>query len=103
VENDPTLHFVEGPLRPRGVASRAVKNIVIGDLWEREAYLESGQRLGRIEAVGMGRNRVPRTVGVRVDSRHRLRFFPLTEARVADGRVFLAAPPSLQVVSGGTC
>ena len=76
----------------------------IDDLWEREAYTDSGQHLGRIEAVGMGRDRVPRRVGLHCEGDgSMLRFFRLAGARVAGGRVILAAKPSLDVLPGGAC
>jgi hypothetical protein len=60
--------------------------LAIDHLWEREAYDETGRYLGRIEAVGMGRDRVPRRVGVRSGRARVLHFFMLTGARL-DGEV----------------
>jgi hypothetical protein len=74
----------------------------VADLWKREAYTESGWRLGRIEAVGMGRDRVPRRVGVQADGGGpRLTFFSLTGARLDGERVILAAARSVVVLPGG--
>jgi hypothetical protein len=76
--------------------------LAIDDLWEREAYDETGRHLGRIEAVGMGRDRVPRRVGVRSGRARVLHFFMLTGARL-DGERLVIAPvePSLLVLPGG--
>ncbi len=74
----------------------------VGDLWGREAYRPSGEYLGRIEAVGMGRDRVPRRVGVRS---HRddsaLTFFRLAGASLEGDRLTLDTGPKLEVVQGG--
>jgi hypothetical protein len=71
------------------------------ELWDREAYDGAGERLGRIEAVGMGRDRVPRRVGVRSGRAGRLRFFTLVGARIVDGRVVIELrEPSLRALPG---
>jgi hypothetical protein len=78
---------------------RAVETLSAEDLWDREVYSETGQRLGRVEAVGMGRDRVPRRIGVGSNGGSQaLRFFRLTEIRLSAGRVIatqgdLACPP----------
>jgi hypothetical protein len=73
------------------------------DLWEKEACDESGRRLGRIEAVGMRRDRVPQRVGVRVDGGGpALRFFTLIGARLDGSTVVLVTAPSLEVLPGGS-
>jgi hypothetical protein len=73
----------------------------VEDLWEKDAYAQSGERLGRIEAVGMGRYRVPRRVGVRArDDRRRLRFYELTGASISGDRVVLASERPLRVLRG---
>jgi hypothetical protein len=75
----------------------------VEDLWEREAFSESGERLGRIEAVGMGRGRVPRRVGVRSEAGGpALRFFSLTGARLDGARVVLVTLRPLEVLPGGS-
>ena len=75
--------------------------LTIDEIWEREAYAGTGEHMGRIEAVGMGRDRVPRRVGVRSSGGRPLRFFALAGARLDDGRVILALmDPSLWVLSG---
>lgn len=66
-----------------------MSTFAIEDLWDREAYTATGQHLGRIEAVGMGRDRQPRRVGIRSGRERRLRFFALEGASVYDGRVVL--------------
>jgi hypothetical protein len=73
------------------------------DLWEREAYDGTGHRLGLIEAVGMGRDRVPRRVGVRSGTDGpRLRFFALDGAMLDGGRVILSVPdPPVLVLPEG--
>jgi hypothetical protein len=75
----------------------------VEDLWEKQAYGESGQRLGRIEAVGMGRDRVPRRVGVRSDDGGpALTFYALAGATIAGDRVVIATDRSLRVLSRGS-
>jgi len=72
------------------------------DLWGREAFSESGRCVGVIEAVGSGRDGIPRRVGVRAEGGGRaLTFFSLTGARLDGDRVILAAEPSLTVLPGG--
>jgi hypothetical protein len=74
----------------------------IAELWEKDACTGSGRHLGRIEAVGMGRDRVPRQVGARFeDGGRQLTFYALTGARVEGGRVVLAVEPSLEVLPVG--
>jgi hypothetical protein len=76
----------------------------VAELWEKEAWSGAGHRLGRIEAVAMGRDRVPSRVGVRLDGRGRgLAFYGLTGARLDGDRVILvlSVEPSLEVLSGG--
>lgn len=73
------------------------------DLWEKEAYDATGQLLGLIEAVGIGRDRVPRRVGVRAaDGETPLRFFSLAGARLDGSHVVLGADggvsPSLRLL-----
>jgi hypothetical protein len=74
------------------------------DLWERGAYDATGRYLGSIEAVGMGRDRIPHRVGVRARGGNAIKFFPLEGARVDGTRVLLTAPEasdlSLRVLSG---
>jgi hypothetical protein len=68
--------------------------LTVGDLWNREVFTETGQRLGRVEAIGMARDRVPRRVGIR--SRQRgaaLRFFPAGRFGLADGRLVFRSEP----------
>ena len=73
----------------------------VQDLWEKEAYAESGERLGRIEAVGMGRDRVPRRVGVCApDGERALRFYTLTGADISRDRVVVAVRQPLRVLRG---
>ncbi|MBO0701550.1 MAG: hypothetical protein J2P38_01360 [Candidatus Dormibacteraeota bacterium] len=61
------------------------------ELWGRDVYDASGRRLGRIEAIGMGRDRLPRRVAVRLDeARVQLTFFSLAGARVTGDRVVIA-------------
>jgi hypothetical protein len=67
-----------------------VDTIRVEDLFEKEAFAETGRRLGRIEAVGMGRDRVARRVGVRLGEGPQLRFFALAGARLDDGHVVVA-------------
>jgi hypothetical protein len=60
---------------------------------EVEAFDGEGRYLGVIEAIGMGRDRVPRRVGVRSGPNGSpLRFFPFTGARLDGSRVILGAP-----------
>jgi len=67
----------------------------VADLWGQELFNEAGESLGRIEAVGMTRDRVPRRVGVRSAERgSRLCFYPLAEVRCVDGRLVLAGSSS---------
>lgn len=75
----------------------------VDDLWEKDAYNESGERLGRIEAVALGRDRVPVRVGVRSDGgASTLKYFSVAGARLFGGRVVIATAPPLDVVAGGT-
>jgi hypothetical protein len=70
--------------------------LALEDLWGREAYDGTGQRLGLIEAVAMGRDRVPRRVGVRIGAAGPpLRFFALDGATLEAGRVVLVVPGPL--------
>jgi hypothetical protein len=73
-----------------------VDTLIVADLWGQELFSEAGEHVGRIEAVGMTRGRIPRRVGVRsVAGESRLHFFPLTQVRHIDGRLVLdGAPPS---------
>ena len=73
------------------------------DLWEREACDGTGHRLGLIEAVGMGRDRVPRRVGVRTGADGPpLRFFTLDGAALDAGRVVLVVSgPTLRLLDPG--
>ena len=75
--------------------------LTVEDLWKRDAYSESGRCLGRIEAVGTGRDLVPRRIGVRSEEgSRRLRFFSLIAARL-DGRwLMVSTEPSLVVLPG---
>ena len=74
----------------------------VEDLWERDAYDEFGRLLGRIEAVGMSRDRVPRRVGIRRDDNaSALMFYSLTGATIADARVVVITDRSLRVLPGG--
>jgi hypothetical protein len=67
-----------------------MKVLAFEDLWEKEAYDGMGHRLGLIEAVGMGRDRVPRRVGVRNGAEGSpLRFFALNGAALKGGCVVL--------------
>jgi hypothetical protein len=68
-----------------------VDTLRVEDLFEKVAFAESGRRLGRIEAVGMGRDRVPRRVGVRLGEGPELRFFALAGARLDNGHVVISA------------
>ncbi|MBO0683101.1 MAG: hypothetical protein J2P45_08105 [Candidatus Dormibacteraeota bacterium] len=73
------------------------------DLWGKEVYSQGGERLGKVEAIGMGRDRVPRRVGVRPDEHApQLTFFALAGAKLADGRVILDAAGSPQIVPGSS-
>jgi hypothetical protein len=77
----------------------------VADLWRREAFTDGGRRLGRVEAVAMGRHGVLRGVGVRSDGRGRaLRFHRLSGARLEDERLVLVidSEPSLEVLSSDT-
>ncbi|HZU16365.1 MAG TPA: hypothetical protein VFD01_07195 [Candidatus Dormibacteraeota bacterium] len=67
----------------------------VEDLWDQDVFGPAGERLGRIEAVGMTRDRVPRHVGLRSAAEgSRLRFYPLARVRRAEGRLVLSdAPP----------
>ncbi len=60
-------------------------------LYEKEAFDSGGHYLGLVEAVGMGRDRLPRRVGV-CSGMHGspLRFFTLSGARFEDQRIVLA-------------
>ena len=72
------------------------------DLWGKEVYSAGGQGLGKVEAIGMGRDRVPNRIGVRPDEHGpQLTFFALAGAKLVDGRVILAAGESRQIVPGG--
>ena len=64
-------------------------------LLEKEAFDQSGRRIGMIEAVGMGRGRVARRVGIRVQPTGRaLKFYPLSGARLDQGKVILVVDGS---------
>ncbi|HLH70790.1 MAG TPA: hypothetical protein VKY90_17685 [Candidatus Dormibacteraeota bacterium] len=66
----------------------------VADLWGQELFSEAGEHLGRIEAVGMTRDRIPHRVGVRsAAGGSRLRFFPLTQVQRVDGRLVLGGAP----------
>jgi hypothetical protein len=68
----------------------AFNGLRVDDVWDKEAYSETGQRLGRIEAVGIGPDRTARRVGIRTDeARNELLFFPLGQARLAGDRVII--------------
>jgi hypothetical protein len=75
------------------------------DVWNKAAYDSSGRFLGSIEAVGMGRDRIPRRVGVRAPGGNGITFFSLEGAEVLGKRVILtdreASDRSLRVVPGG--
>jgi hypothetical protein len=76
------------------------------DLWKKEAYDSGGRYLGPIEAVALGRDRIPHRVGVQVNGRTPIRFFSLEGAQVDGKRVILSAPDAsnrpLRVVVGGS-
>lgn len=74
----------------------------IDRLMGKEAYDGSGHRIGLIEAVGMGRDRVPRRIGVRLSADGpALKFFTLAGARPQDGGVVLRmADSNLRVPAG---
>lgn len=62
---------------------------------EKEAFDDSGRRIGLIEAVGIGRGRVARRVGVRVQpTGPALKFYSLAGARLDQGKVILAVHAS---------
>jgi hypothetical protein len=75
------------------------------DVWNKAAYDTAGRFLGSIEAVAIGRDRIPRRVGVRAPGGYRIRFFSLEGAEVRGRRVILIAPEPgdlrLRVVSDG--
>ncbi len=76
-------------------------SFAIEDLWDREAYAATGEHLGRIEAISMGRDRLPRRVGVRSGRDRKLQFFALTGASLRGRRVVLELrDPMPQVLSG---
>jgi hypothetical protein len=55
------------------------------EMWNREVFDRSGNHLGRVEAVGMSRDRTVRRVGVKARGTERsLRFIPVTQL-VDDG------------------
>jgi hypothetical protein len=70
-----------------------VDALSVGGLCDQEAFDGAGNFLGVVEAVGMGRDRVPRRVGVRsrLDGSP-LTFYTLVGARVDGCRVVLAVP-----------
>lgn len=56
----------------------------------KEAYKPSGERLGRIEAIGMGRDRTPTRVGVRLNELGaELSFFTLAGARLSGDQLII--------------
>lgn len=64
-------------------------------LLEKEAFDRSGHRIGVIEAVGIGRGRVARRVGIRVHpTGPALKFYPLAGARLDQGKVILTVDES---------
>jgi hypothetical protein len=64
-------------------------------LCDKEAFDGEGHYLGPVEAVGMGRDRVPRRVGVRSGMPGSpLRFFTLSGARFDGRRINLALDSS---------
>lgn len=65
------------------------------NLLGKDAYRASGERLGRIEAIGMGRDRTPRRVGVRLNEpAGELSFFTLAGARLSGDQVIIGAGPA---------
>lgn len=79
-----------------------VGSLRVEDLWGREVFRESGEHLGRIEAVGVGRDGVLRRIGVRREGSGRaLTFFAVARARLDGTRVLLADNPPLTILSGG--
>jgi hypothetical protein len=75
------------------------------DLWRKRAYDSRGQYLGSIEAVAMGRDQVPRRVGIRLSGGRSLTFFSLEGAHLEAGRVRLITRATdsgrLRMLSGG--
>jgi hypothetical protein len=79
---------------------QGVANLRVEHLWRKEVFRESGEHVGRIEAVGIGRDGSPRRVGVRWKAGGRaLAFFHVARVRLDGSRVLLADDPPLTILS----
>ena len=67
------------------------------DLWEKEAYEDTGRHLGTIEVVVTRKGQV-RRIGIRLRRDERVTYFQAQGARLIDGRVVLAPRPPLEIV-----
>lgn len=72
----------------------------IDGLWDREPYDRIGRLLGRIDAGGMGLDRLPQRIGIRSGRERELRFFAPSRVQLEGERLVIdVTDTSLRVLS----